>query len=474
MENDKKLYMYVYRMILNDMYNGHYTYQNKLPSLLDLCEQYGVGRNTMRSALNELQQDGYIVVKKGVQAKVIFNINNPEDFRKYKQELVNRKKMLQDAYETMELILPEVVVRCLAKATPKQMEELNLKVDQLPTKNIQNARELVEELYNIYLQAFSILENPLLNDIFITIMYSVNPATIDDQDNHHKLQQSLKMLKTMMKAILKFSKKNEFIIKKGITKMCIGSSHNGMNYINELCEGMTVTQEKEFVWISHKNMDYLYTKVVGSILRKIFYREYHKGTKLPSIQKISEEYDVSEKTTRKSLDVLREFKVIETINGVGSIVIINDILNNKQVIYNSDIMGYIKQYFYSVELLSLIIECIAPKILKKASQDDLIEIKKSIENTQVFTLEPLTNYIFSKSNKCLKVIYEELIKIMVWSIFINQFIDSSKYDFIRIRKELYCALESQNVSKICYSIKETLQASLEAKEFIYKENGMSL
>lgn len=78
MENDKKLYMYVYRMILNDIYNGRYTFESKLPPLVTLCEQYGVGRNTMRSALLELSKDGYISLKKGVQATMIFNIKNPE------------------------------------------------------------------------------------------------------------------------------------------------------------------------------------------------------------------------------------------------------------------------------------------------------------------------------------------------------------------------------------------------------------
>lgn len=469
METDKRLYMYVYRMILNDIYNCRYTYKMKLPSLLDLCEEYDVGRNTMRSALLELNKNGYIELKKGVQATVVFNIKDEKGFTEYKQELVNRKSMLQDAYDTLDLILPDIVTKCLAKATPEHIAELNSKVDAFSIEYLKNGNDIL----SIYLYAFSILNNPLLNDIFITIMHSVNPAIKTESEDTLKLQQSLKMLKTMMKTILRFSKKNDYIIKKAISKMCKSSSKTGMEYIDNLCLGMTVTKEREFIWIGNRNLDYLYLKVVSSILRKIHYRSYQKGTKLPSIQKISEEYEVSEKTTRKALDVLREFKVIETINGVGSIVTINDILNNKQVIHNSDIMCYIEQYFYSVELLSLITGCIAPKVLKKASHTDLIEIKNAIEDTEVFTIEPLTDYIFSKSNQCIMVIYKELIKIMAWSIFVNQFIDTSKYDFITKRKDLYHALETQNVSKICRIINETLHASLEVREIIYKENGMS-
>ena len=58
------------------------------------------------------------------------------------------------------------------------------------------------------------------------------------------------------------------------------------------------------------------------ILSAIQHQTYVKGISLPSIAKLSKQYDVSEKTVRKALDVLREYCVIETINGVGSIVIV--------------------------------------------------------------------------------------------------------------------------------------------------------
>lgn len=467
MENDKKLYMYVYRMILNDIYNGRYTFESKLPPLVTLCEQYGVGRNTMRSALLELSKDGYISLKKGVQATMIFNIKNPEDLAKYKQELVNRKSMLRDAYETMELILPNIVVHCLAEASSEEIDKLNLKVDQLPIKNIQNGSELIEELYGIYLEAFSILKNPLLNDVFMTMMHSVNPAITDDYQEHHKLQQSLKMLKTIMKAVLKFSKKNDFIIRKGISKMCSSSSERGFAYIDDMCQGMEVTQEKEFIWIGNRSMDYLYIKVIANILRKIYFKEYHRGTKLPSIQKLSQEYDVSEKTTRKALDILREFKVVETVNGVGSTIVIDNIQKNKHVMEHKEMKAYIEQYFYSVQLLSLILESISSKILKDATQEDFLKIKIAIEESDVFSLEPLNDYIFSKTNKCLRVIYEELMKIMIWSLFINQFIDLSVYQFAAMKTDITDALESQDVTKICQISQKIFQASLEVKEKIY-------
>lgn len=474
MENDKKLYMYVYRMILNDIYNEKYTYESKLPPLPELCQQYGVGRNTMRSALLELSKDGYIAVKKGVQATLLYNINDPQDFMKYKQELVNRKNMLQDVYETIELILPDIIAKCLTQATAEQLTTLHDMVNYISLENFQNGNDLIEYLYSIYLQGLSIMDNPLLNDIFMTMMNSVNPSAINTNTDYHRLQKAIKLLKTMMKTILRFSKKNDFIVKKAVSNMCRSSSERGMEHIEELCQGIAVSEEKEFVWMSHRDLDYLYLQVIGNILRKIYYRIYQKGTKLPSIQKISKEYNVSEKTTRKALDVLREFHVIETVNGVGSIVIINDIQNNSQVVHNKDIIPFIDQYFYSVQLLSLILDCIAPKILKNASKEDLLKIKQTIDSNEVFSLEPLLEYIFSKSNKCLYVIHQELLKVMVWCLFINQFIDSSQYNFQEMRRHLYVALENQDVSTICQIIKQIHQASFEIKNTIVNKNGMSI
>lgn len=65
MEQEATLYRQISRQLLQDIYKGTYPYGTKLPSLQALCEQFGVGRNTIRAALALLEKDGALQREKG-------------------------------------------------------------------------------------------------------------------------------------------------------------------------------------------------------------------------------------------------------------------------------------------------------------------------------------------------------------------------------------------------------------------------
>ncbi|MEG1732172.1 MAG: winged helix-turn-helix domain-containing protein, partial [Longicatena sp.] len=72
MNENNTLYNQVYQHILNDIYNGKYNFHDKIPTLEQLGVKYGVGRNTLRSALQLLESNGFIQTEKGANARVIF------------------------------------------------------------------------------------------------------------------------------------------------------------------------------------------------------------------------------------------------------------------------------------------------------------------------------------------------------------------------------------------------------------------
>jgi DNA-binding GntR family transcriptional regulator len=54
------LYQTVSEAILGQIKSGALKPNDRLPSESDLCEMYSVGRNTVRRALSELVDDGYL------------------------------------------------------------------------------------------------------------------------------------------------------------------------------------------------------------------------------------------------------------------------------------------------------------------------------------------------------------------------------------------------------------------------------
>ena len=59
MKSQKK-YIQLYSNITDAIRNGAYSSGDKLPTELDLAKQYGISRQTVRLALEKLENDGFI------------------------------------------------------------------------------------------------------------------------------------------------------------------------------------------------------------------------------------------------------------------------------------------------------------------------------------------------------------------------------------------------------------------------------
>ena len=63
--DDKPLYRQVYDELQKEIENGTYSENGILPTERALCASFHVSRSTIRRALDDLQQDGYIVKAQG-------------------------------------------------------------------------------------------------------------------------------------------------------------------------------------------------------------------------------------------------------------------------------------------------------------------------------------------------------------------------------------------------------------------------
>ena len=73
--SDKFKYKRLYAQIVNNIVNGNYPYNSKLPSEAEMCESLDVSRQTVRNALEQLREDGYIYSIKGSGSYVGKRIN---------------------------------------------------------------------------------------------------------------------------------------------------------------------------------------------------------------------------------------------------------------------------------------------------------------------------------------------------------------------------------------------------------------
>ena len=468
MEDEKTLYNYVYRLILNDIYNGKYLLNDKLPPLPKLSDEYLVSRNTIRSALSLLQENGYITMKKGAPAQVIFDIYNFVNNDAYRQEFVDMGKMIDDIFDTMALVLPKVSIMALDQATDEQFKTLEAMINNFSCEKISTNYELFDQLFGIYLYAFGFLNNPILNDLFLILISSVRLPILTEKKITDILNRNIKTIKKLLETVLKsYKKHNHFMVQILITALCKGAKKTSTNYIKLICSDLSPKNKITFSWNSNRNQEYLYTQVVLSILKNISNGTYQPNDSLPSISKLAKEYNVSEKTSRKALDFLREYHVIETINGVGSKIALNKLYPNQPVLNNF----FIEQFYNSLSLIKIFGNTIAHNSLKHSTKQEIADIALKTREQSIFSTELYWNHIFSKQNECLYTIYQELNKSISWIVLLSSQIDFTNYEeqLNNLKIDFLNALDSHNTSKIIQTSNQIADIYLElVKNIIQK------
>lgn len=64
--SDIPLYKQLSKILLKKIVDGQWKYNEKIPTETELCEQYGISRMTVRQAIDDLKNKGYICKKQGL------------------------------------------------------------------------------------------------------------------------------------------------------------------------------------------------------------------------------------------------------------------------------------------------------------------------------------------------------------------------------------------------------------------------
>lgn len=470
MKEDRNLYMYVYRMLLTSIYNGTYKSHEKLPSLSDLCTNYHVGRNTIRSALAKLQEDGYVSLQKGVHASVCFDVEDLNTNFKYRQSLMDAMNMTKDVYETMSCILPELFVLCFRKGK-LDMEEMNTLLQNFTIDNIHNEVELIQRMYKIYLSVFKSYENPIIIDLFYTLLsYSYQPI-VSEQQTQENLKRSVNGIRKCAYLIFKFIRAKQEKFARNMIKFIIKMhAANSMRNINKICHDVQEVHPTSFVWVCNRTSEYLYSEVIIALISDIAHKKYQIDEVLPSIEQLSKMYSVSQRTVRKALDVLRQYEIIETINGRGSIVLQDHFKVGNNIAQNPEVKQSLLVYKYTLETFVVIFEKVANEVLKTISKQELLEISKQIEKQESKTLEPFSTFLFDRCNPCLTTIYKELLKTLNWCVVANMIEINDAQRFIVLRSGVVRALQGGKTSAIVEACMQVLHEDEKHIHEILKED----
>lgn len=158
--------------------DGDFKPGDKLPSEAELCEQLGVGRNSLREAIRVLNAMGVVKTKRGqgtfLQDTISHEVFNPLIFR-----LILDPKNTTDVFELRVMVESIVVIMAIQKASPEEIKTIRDLVDETNrvAKSEQGSVEnLIELDMQFHLAIAKCVHNKLIESILETLVLMFEPS----------------------------------------------------------------------------------------------------------------------------------------------------------------------------------------------------------------------------------------------------------------------------------------------------------
>ncbi|MEG1683833.1 MAG: GntR family transcriptional regulator, partial [Oscillospiraceae bacterium] len=98
----------IHRDFLIRLCEGEFPRGSAMPSLPELCAQYGVGKNTILKVLQLLKAEDFIATSPGKASEVLFDCDHPEAYLADLPGFVCDKALLLDYYYAIRLLFPTI------------------------------------------------------------------------------------------------------------------------------------------------------------------------------------------------------------------------------------------------------------------------------------------------------------------------------------------------------------------------------
>lgn len=384
MERQTDTYYYsVYREIVVQIYTGTYQKGDVLPSLKELCQVYGVGRNTVRSALHLLQEHGYIKMEPRKQAIISFDIDNPQYQKFYLAEVVGRKKAVLQVYDFMELIMPEIFIYIL-KMLPRSLrtEIAGLVGFFAENLSIETEAKLQASVMQLYRLIIALPNNHLLEQLFAALISYVQFPISSSEWDKLKFQAIAPFFKVTFKRFQKLIIAREYEkLGKQIGLFCQTMKKRSNRYLERVgkkIKSEDVNHAFGFTWSVTGKSDYV--QLASILIFKIGRGEYKNGDILPSYALLAKENGVSEITSRNAIEILGRLKLVSTINGVGTKVIGFDLTSRELFFKDMELRKIVVSYFEAMQVLMIISRSVLHRAEEVMTEKEKADLKGQFLN----------------------------------------------------------------------------------------------
>lgn len=470
MKNDNQFSNLIYEYFLIRFRFSYYKYGDTLPTIETLCQKFGVGAQTVKAALRNLRKDGYISMKNGQSTKVLFRQSKEELISFVYHYYTRRQAAFTDLIASSELIFVPMLVEGL-----RRMDENDLACILRFTK-CGNA----DDLFHFYGFTLQKMENPLTLNLFleISLFLGFPFAALEPQPPFYDASLVSRRLAELLVLV---RAKNWDSVHNLLLDYQRNDGSLVSGYMDQYIENIPESEQIPFVWRVYRDHPQICYSLATRIMHEIYLGEYSRTEYLPSYEKMAEKYNVSVSTIRRTIRVLNQSGIAESVNGKGTRVFTIGKLCNMPDFDSPAVRRNLALYVQSFEMIIYSCREVSCSMFLALTQENLSALIKQLEEYRIIKKCELSMWhiliCISQFSpfKGVREIYAKVYGLFLWGYPLKgSFNDTSRLDRIseEFTDELIKALKGRDYSQAAAAVEDVFKKQFPAAKVYLQKCGI--
>lgn len=380
MRNEDRLYDYVYRDMITKIHTRVFDYGEEILTLMEICEVYQVSRNTARTAVKLLEENGYVKTIPRKPPVVCFDLANPEYRPKYLKEFAQRRETILEIFDAFATLMPDIAANILASATVEERAEIAQQLTGcIGDISKVTEQELSDNLFRTYEKTIKLSGNNLLSQLFAAWYHLIIIPMPRGKQRSLPFKAMLPVTKHILKRLGRMAANEQYDdLKKQISAFSKMIGKKTVTFFEEDCKDIIVEEREEFHWFAGASQEINYLTLATVIISDIRTGKYQPGDILPSYAQLAQSMNTSEKTSRKAVEVLNKLRLVCTINGVGTKVMLFKVNNVIEALKDDVIRANMGTFFEAMHIIALTCRSVAKDTLEKMEVTEIKALKEEM------------------------------------------------------------------------------------------------
>ena len=358
MESGQDFTDFIYEYFTKCFQFQRYKYADVIPSVNMCCKKFNVADQTVKAALKQLREEGYISVQRGRPARVIFRQTQEQNRAYIRQFFSERWNVFSDLCQTVEVVFQPLFIEGFRRLDEGDYDVLTPFAEQADLEN----------LIHFYCFVLQKIKNPLIMNLYWEFLLFLGLPYISDRTLEYY---SVQAARNRLGEIIRTAKARDWqrldACLSAFWKEFVAAA---INSIEPYLLPIPADQQISFVWRVYRGRPQICYNLATRLMYEIYLGRHREEKFLPSYEKLAEEYRVSLNTVRRTIRLLTQLGVTMPVSGKGIRIFSLEDRTQQPDLTVPAIVRNLALFYQSFELLLYSCDEIVRRTLSSLTQEE--------------------------------------------------------------------------------------------------------